>query len=140
MSRGEHRLEVLLANLQPQLDPIEYAFVQVPTGTRTPPAVEPLATFREDEGITLVVTAAEARTQGWENRFPCRRIVLQVYSALEAVGMMATVATWLTDAGIPCNVIAAVNHDHLFVPADRAAEAVSLLETRARRHAAPGNS
>ena len=31
------------------------------------------------------------------------------------------------NAGIACNVVAAVRHDHLFVPADRGAEAVAVL-------------
>jgi hypothetical protein len=128
VSRGEHRLAVLLAQLQPRLDPLEYAFVHLPPDERVPQDLEPLATFREDEGISLVVTAAEADVHGRENRFPCRRITLGIHSALEAVGMLAAVAAWLTQAGIPCNVISAVHHDHLFVPLDRADEAMAAIE------------
>lgn len=134
MNRPEHRLEVLLANLQPWLDPVEYAFVRLSPATRAPVDVEPLATFREDEGTTLVVTSADARARGWENRFPCRRVVLQVHSALAAVGMLAAVANWLADAGIPCNVIAAVSHDHLFVPTERAVDAMAAIEQGIHRH------
>jgi len=134
MSHGEHRLERLLANLQPRLDPVEYAFVHLAPDEAVPKDLEPLATFREDEGISLIVTAAESRAHGWEDRFPCRRITLEVHSALEAVGMLAAVAAWLTEAGIPSNVISAVHHDHLFVPAERAADAMTAIEQGIRRH------
>ena len=50
-----------------------------------------------------------------------------MHSALEAVGLTAEVARVLTDAGIPCNIVAALHHDHLFVPADRAAAALRAL-------------
>ncbi|MDZ7829591.1 MAG: ACT domain-containing protein [Halofilum sp. (in: g-proteobacteria)] len=133
MNRGEHRLEVLLANLEPRLDPVDYAFVHLAPGEAVPADLEPLATFREDEGTSLVVTAAEADAHGWENRFPCRRITLEVHSALEAVGMLAAVAARLTQAGIPSNVISAVHHDHLFVPTDRAADAMTAIERGVRR-------
>jgi len=134
MNRGEHRLPVLLASLQPRLDPVEYAFVQLTPDAAVPGDLEPLAMFREDEGISLIVTAAESRAHGWENRFPCRRITLEVHSALEAVGMLAAVSAWLTQAGIPSNVISAVHHDHLFVPAERAADAMTAIEQGIHRH------
>ncbi|MFM8747512.1 MAG: hypothetical protein ACKOED_12755 [Aestuariivirga sp.] len=34
----------------------------------------------------------------------------------------------LADAGIACNVVAALRHDHLFVPAGRADEAQAILQ------------
>ena len=55
-------------------------------------------------------------------------LTLDIHSALEAVGLTATVARALTRAAIPCNVIAAYHHDHLLVPADRADEAILVLE------------
>lgn len=128
MNQPEHRLDRLLAGLDPVLDPVEYAFVQLPPGSDVPGDVEPLACFREQEGLTLVLTADEADARGWENLFCCRRITLQVHSALEAVGLIAAVSRWLADAGIPANTVSAVNHDHLFVPADRAEEALAVLK------------
>ncbi|HEY2126699.1 MAG TPA: hypothetical protein VGH77_05895, partial [Streptosporangiaceae bacterium] len=41
----------------------------------------------------------------------------------------------LARAGLSCNVIAGYHHDHLFVPHDRSAEAVTVLEALARRAA-----
>jgi hypothetical protein len=37
------------------------------------------------------------------------------------------VASALAEAGIACNMVAALNHDHVFVPADRAEEALTIL-------------
>ncbi len=58
---------------------------------------------------------------------PMRRIVLDVLSALDGVGLTATVSSALAEAGIPCNVVAAYHHDHLFVPADAAEHALAIL-------------
>ena len=135
MSRPETDLDRLLAGLEPVLDPVVYAFVQLPPGDEAPVGMEPLARIRENEGTTLIVDADEAWSHGWEDLFPCRRITLRVYSSLEAVGMLAAVAGWLTEAGIPANTVSAVAHDHLFVPPERADEALELLERRSREHA-----
>ena len=51
-----------------------------------------------------------------------------VHSALNAVGLTATVAQTLASRSISCNVVAGYHHDHLFVQADRQAEAVALLK------------
>lgn len=45
-----------------------------------------------------------------------------------AVGLTAAVSRVLTHAGISANVVAGFSHDHVFVPYDRAAEAVRVLE------------
>ena len=54
-------------------------------------------------------------------------ITLNVYSALDGVGLTAAVATALARAGIACNMVAALNHDHVFVPIERAQEALAVL-------------
>jgi uncharacterized protein len=50
-----------------------------------------------------------------------------VHSALDAVGLAAAISTALADAGLGCNVIAGLHHDHLLVPEDRASEAIQVL-------------
>ena len=57
-----------------------------------------------------------------------RRITLGVQSSLEAVGLTAAVAGALTAVGISANVVAAFHHDHVFVPAERAADAMARLD------------
>jgi hypothetical protein len=56
-------------------------------------------------------------------------ITLRVHSSLAAVGLTAAVAAALSDHGISANVVAAYCHDHIFVPADRAEEALAALRS-----------
>ena len=72
--------------------------------------------------------------------FKCRMITLKVHSALEAIRFMAAVATRLAAAGIPANPVSGFNHDHLFVPHDRAYEALQLLVTMSPGKAAAQES
>ncbi len=62
-------------------------------------------------------------------KFVAAWITLQVHSALEAVGLTAAVSHVLTGAGISANVIAGYTHDHVFVPVERADDAMSVLAT-----------
>lgn len=127
MVTPERDLGRLLATLQPELDPVTYAFVRY-AGEHPPPAPPILGSFREAEGWSLIVTAADAEAAGWPAAFLARRIVLRVYSDLEAVGMLAGVATSLAEAGIAVNPVSGVAHDHLFVPLAAAERALGLLQ------------
>jgi len=51
------------------------------------------------------------------------------------VGLIATVTGALAAEGISVNVFAGFFHDHLFVPAFKAAEAMSVLKELSARHA-----
>ena len=55
-----------------------------------------------------------------------------MHSALDGVGLTAAVSGTLADAGISANMVSAACHDHLFVPAGTAGQAVRLLEDLAR--------
>ena len=92
-----------------------------------PEGLDPIATVREDEGLTLVVSQAEADAAGLSYEAPQAWITLRVHSSLAAVGMTAAVSAALTQEGISCNVVAAVHHDHIFVPLERGAEARQVL-------------
>ena len=89
--------------------------------------LHPVASFAEPEGLTLIVPRDQAKEAGAEFDGVFRMISLQVHSSLEAVGLTAKVAEALTAHGICANVVAAFYHDHLFVPALRAEEALSVL-------------
>lgn len=116
----------MIAGMAPELDPRRWAFVAV-TPERAPELLgAALGTFREAEGVSAIVPAelvAHAPVFA--------RIVLTVQSDLEGVGLTAAVSTALAGAGIACNVVAALHHDHLFVPADRAGEALAILQALA---------
>lgn len=86
-----------------------------------------ISTFRETEGLSIIVPADLARTSVFNTDSPMRCITLNVYSSLEGVGLTAAVSAALGDASIPCNVVAAHHHDHLFVPADQAGHAMAVL-------------
>ncbi|MCR2834686.1 ACT domain-containing protein [Parerythrobacter lacustris] len=119
--------EAMIAAMDPQLDPRRWRFVLVSPDTAPQLLGAAIATFREDEGVGAIVPSPVADEAGQAGP-DFRRIVLQVHSDLEGVGLTAAVATALADAGIACNVVAALHHDYLFVPAARAEEALALLE------------
>ncbi len=121
---AERNLSRLIAALSPRLDPEPWVFVSM---RNVPSDTHPLMTFREEEGMTLIVHPDEARRLGQPGGPAFRRITLGVNSSLEAVGLTAAVASTLTAIGISANVVAGFHHDHVFVPADRAEDALACL-------------
>ena len=119
-------LATLLASMQPKLQPGAWAWCALPPGTPVH-EIDAVATMREAEGTTAVVAEALARERGWPVAFLSAWITLRVHSDLAAVGLTAAFARALADAGIACNVVAGVHHDHLFVPAGRADDALAAL-------------
>ena len=91
-----------------------------------------LAVFGEDEGTSLILPDEVARDLGFAVEMPMSRITLSVHSALDGVGLTAAVASALAEAHIPCNVVAAYHHDHVFVPEELAERAVAILQDVAR--------
>lgn len=129
----EHDLTRLLRSMRPSLNPGRYVFSTV-TGP-VPADVQPVVTVAEAEGRTLVLPQHEADTAGLDYDYVAGWITLRVNSALDAVGLTEAVAGELARAGLSCNVVAGYHHDHLFVPYDRAPEAVTVLEALAHRGA-----
>ncbi|GIH67733.1 hypothetical protein Msi02_85500 [Microbispora siamensis] len=127
---GETDLRILLSAMRPRLNPGRYVFTTVDGAI--PPGVRPVVTVAEEEGLTLVLPQQEADAAGLAYEYVAGWITLRVHSALEAVGLTAAVARELAAAGLSCNVVAGFHHDHLFVPYERAAEAVAVLEDLAR--------
>lgn len=116
----------LLKNLQPILHDGTYVFCSVPAGF-DPMTIEAIGLFREAEGDTAIVEERLAAAHGLTPLYRAAWITLTVNSDLNDVGMTAAVAQVLADAGISCNVVAAIHHDHVFVPVDRAAAAIDAL-------------
>lgn len=127
----------LLRSMRPELLGGEFVYCTV-AGAAIPDGVQPVATVREAEGLTLVLPVAEAAAAGLSGTFRCRQITLRVHSALGAVGLTAAFATALGNDGISCNVVAGFHHDHLFVPTADAERAVAALEALAHTAAPPG--
>lgn len=130
---GEMNLEKLLATMQPVLQPGEFVFATI-DGHDAPPGLAPIGTFREAEGLTLILPARDATHPDITASKPVRQITLMVHSALEAVGLTAAFAAELTRHGISANVVAGYYHDHIFVGAADAERAVAALEALSERH------
>ncbi len=125
---GIVELDELLKSMSPAIQDGEYVFCTLADDEPAYGHLNPLATFREAEGLTLVISA-EAATQAnlkFEGTF--KQITLTVHSSLEAVGLTAAVATKLASCGISANVIAAYYHDHIFVQTEKAEQALSALK------------
>ncbi|WP_285420504.1 ACT domain-containing protein [Pseudomonas sp. efr-133-TYG-5] len=123
---GETSLTTLLRSMSPQLNAGEYVFCTLRDG-RLPSGLEVLGSFREQEGLTVIVDRATAERAGLSFDYVAAWITLNVHSALEAVGLTAAFATALGKAGISCNVIAGYYHDHLFVGLADAERAMHVL-------------
>lgn len=132
---GETDLKKLVAAMTPELMPGVHVFVTLPADASIPHNVHPVMMFREREGMTLIVLEDEARPAGLETSFRCRMVTLNIHSSLEAVGFLAVVTTRLAAAGMGVNTVSAFYHDHLFVPVDRADEALELLRKLAVNNA-----
>ena len=127
---GEIDLKKLLANLSPLLDSREYVFCTFKDSDYGDYAeLNPIASFLEEEGLTLVIARDRADKKGISYQGTYKRITLNIYSSLDAVGLTAAVSTLLAKHGISANMIAAYYHDHIFVNSADAERAVALLNS-----------
>jgi uncharacterized protein len=128
--QGETELSRLLATMHPHLHENSYIFVTLSPEQYDGLGFTPLCQFREQEGITLILTEAMALglleptppTTRWAH------IELTVHSALTAVGFLAVISQRLAQAGISVNVVSAYYHDHLFVPWASRQSAMGILQ------------
>ena len=93
-----------------------------------------VASIREAEGMSLIVEESIAESEGLEPVFKCAWITLNVNSDLAAIGFTAAFSAVLGKAGVSCNVVAGINHDHIFVPSHQAALAMSELKALKEHH------
>ncbi len=138
---GIEDLETLIASMRPQLrsEPFVFCtFAHRSYGDHR--NLEPLAAFTEEEGLTLVIPEHRALASGISYSGVFRCISLRVHSSLQAVGLTAAVTDQLAAHGISANVIAAYHHDHVFVPLERAEEALRALTDLAREGKTPSAS
>lgn len=126
MQNGETDIGILLKSMKPSLHEGEYVFCSVNENISID-FDKIIGSFREEEGITVVVEKQLADEMNLAYSFVSSWITLTVHSSLEAVGLTAAFSTALSDAGISCNVIAAFYHDHIFVPVKDKLSAMELL-------------
>lgn len=104
-----------------------YVFCQVPDSQLSELIGDCLCVFREREGLSAIVPQILARQLGLAASGGFCQITLQVFSSLNAVGLTAAISRELANAGISANVVAALRHDHVFVPQEKAQQALQLL-------------
>jgi uncharacterized protein len=119
-------LSKLLEHLGPVLHDGIYVFASVPAESDIS-SLSPIGTFREAEGLTVIVEESIALQAQLKILFRAAWITLEVHSELAAVGLTAVASTALAKEGIACNMVAGAFHDHLFVPVEVAARAVEVL-------------
>ena len=124
---AELELEKLLTAMSPELREGEYVFSSISPEEFNDMQVEPVGWFREAEGISLILDRAAAQRLGLKQSSASRMISLNVNSSLDAVGFLAAVTEKLAAAGVSVNAVSAFHHDHLFIPAEKADLAISLL-------------
>ena len=115
IARTAHQM---ISGMTPVLQPGVFVFI-----TTDDPALvaslspKAISTFREQEGMSLLIPVALAKESLLNTDYPMRCITLNVFSSLEGVGLTAAVSSALGDSGIACNMVAAFHHDHVFLPA-----------------------
>lgn len=134
-NRGNKDLNELLKTLSPELNDSEYVFCTFNNGKYGDYAhLNPIASFEEKEGLTLVITSFMAKKNKIESSNPMKCITLNVYSDLEAIGLTAAISKILANHGISANIFAGFFHDHVFVQKDKAYQAIKLLTQLQLKH------
>ncbi len=127
---GILELATLLKNMHPHLSEKEYVFCTIQSSDLSSISnLNPICTFKEDEGLTVVLEKISALKANLQFTEVFKKITLQVHSSLEAVGLTAAVSTALASKGVSANVIAAYYHDHIFVPSGKSNIALNILKS-----------
>ncbi|PSJ79642.1 ACT domain-containing protein [Neisseria iguanae] len=127
MAQLVSNLTQLIRSMQPVLNEGIYCFATLSDGQYLP-FEQTVATIREAEGLSVIVTEQTAGQYGLNIAIRCAWLTLNVYSDLAAVGLTAAFARALGEAGISCNVVAGTRHDHIFVPYEHGQKALAVLQ------------
>lgn len=130
MESGIIDINTLLKSMTPELNDAEYVFTTVSYKEKLPDVTFAIGMFKEREGITFIFPK-ENLPSSIPSKFVVgnfRMISLHVHSSLQAVGLTAAISKSLADQNISANIIAGFYHDHIFVPTDRAHEAMEILK------------
>jgi len=131
-----HTTHEMISKMTPEMRSGTFVFVTTDDpALGTSLSVDAISIFREEEGISVIIPVELAERSMLNTDHPMRCITLNVYSSLDGVGLTSAVSTALGDNDIPCNIVAAFHHDHVFVPSDRAERAVQVLKSLQNRTA-----
>jgi hypothetical protein len=116
----------MIAGMRPRLVEGTYVFATLEAGDRL--AGSAIATMQEQEGLSVNLQVSPAGKAALSTTGAFRQITLDVRSALDGIGLTAAVSAVPEKAGIPCNMVAGHHHDHVFVPAAQADDALACLQ------------
>ena len=125
---GERDLGTLLRSMRARLHGPVYLFATLPAGHELPDGLRPILQFYEAEGVTVIV-----EQRGGGRGRAGRGVPLPHDHAGGALRPGCGRASWRPSPppsraeGIGVNPVAAYHHDHLFVPQDRAEDAMRAL-------------
>lgn len=124
---GEISPILLIQNMQPELKEGEYVFASFSKEKIISKSLNPICTFMEEEGISVIINRHEADLNKIQYDIVFKMITLNIYSSLNAVGFLAKITSELAKHDISVNPVSAYYHDHLFVPSAKAEEAFAIL-------------
>lgn len=130
---GITKLKQLISEMEPVLNDGKYVFASV-SDVKAIPRDKTLCEIKEREGVTVVMTQADADDFNITYQYVAAWITLNIHSALQAVGLTAAFSTALTDASISCNVIAGFYHDHIFIDYKDKDKAMNTLIELTRKY------
>jgi ribonuclease HI len=125
---GIKKLDKLLKLLKPELSSKDFVISTISEKQLHGLGFCPQLAFIETKGVTVIIEERVAKEKSLSYSNIWRMITLNVYSDLEAVGFIARITDELAKAGISVNVVSAYYHDHLFVPKDKAHQAIEVLK------------
>ena len=132
---GATNLDHLLASMEPVLQDGVFVFAAI-VDENISSNLNPVMSFREAEGTTLIIRQDAAEDAGIPYEFPCRMITLNIHSSLDAVGFLAVITARLATLGIGVNPVSAFYHDHLFIPHESVDDVMEQLRGLAAEYAA----
>ena len=125
---GQTDLKKILESIDPYL--VDESFIFMTTDqslSSISNTLNPIASFMENEGLSLVITQATADKNAitYDSVFSC--ISLGVHSSLESYGLISTISRELTQNNISTNVFSGYYHDHIFVQSEKADKALEII-------------
>ena len=125
---GQTDLKKILESIDPYLVDDSFIFMTTDQSLSSiSNALNPIASFMENEGLSLVITQATADKNAitYDSVFSC--ISLGVHSSLESYGLISTISRELTQNNISTNVFSGYYHDHIFVQSEKADKALEII-------------
>ena len=114
--------------MEPVLDERDFVFCSFPTlDWDQMRELNPIGIFHEKEGVTFILDRKDAVDKKIDYLSVYRLITLNVHSSLDAVGLTAAFSAKLAEKNISANVVAAYYHDHIFVPGEKAEQALEAI-------------